>query len=99
MLKIFNKLLYNYEINRSLVAEFLLDLLYHYIPNISIKSINIFMLKTKFLLLISKQNFNTTNDIACINSDKVQLFLYLSTIIIKTCIFHNILCMSIIELY
>ena len=51
---------------------FLLDLLDHYTSNILVKSINISLLKTKFLLLISRQNFNTTNNIAHINGGKVQ---------------------------
>ena len=51
--------------------RFLLDLLDYYTPNASVKLINISMLKDKFLLLISGQNFNTTNNVARVNRDKV----------------------------
>ena len=71
-LKAFNRLSHNRKISRPMVAGFLLDLPDHYTPNTPIKSINISVLKNKFLLLISRQNFNTINDIAHVNSGKVS---------------------------
>lgn len=71
LLKTFNRLSHNYEVSGPLVAGFLSDLLDHYTPDASIKSINFSVLKNKFLLLISKQNFNTTNNIAYVNGGKV----------------------------
>lgn len=52
LLKAFNRLSYDCEVSRLLVVRFLLDLLNHYTPNALIKLINVFVLKTKFLLLI-----------------------------------------------
>ena len=72
LLKVFNKLLHNREVSGPLVAGFLLDLPDHYTPNAPIKSMNLFVLKIKFLLLISRQNFNTTNDVAHVNGSKVR---------------------------
>lgn len=72
LLKAFNRLLYNREVSKPLVAEFLLDLPDHYIPNTFIKLINISVLKTKFLLLIFGQNFNTTDSVACVNNSKMR---------------------------
>ena len=54
LLKVFNRLSYNCKVCGSLVVGFLLDLSNHYTPNTSVKSINIFVLKDKFLLLISR---------------------------------------------
>lgn len=71
LLKVFNRLLYNYEVSRLLVVRFLLDLLDYYTFNTFIKLINISMLKIKFLLLISKQNFNINNDIINVNDGKI----------------------------
>ena len=71
LLKAFNRLSYNREVSRLLVAGFLLDLPDHYTPNAPIKLINLFVLKTKFPLLISRQNFINTDDIACVNGGKV----------------------------
>lgn len=71
LLKAFNRLSYNCKISRQLVARFLLVLPDHYNSNALIKSINISVLKNKFSLLISGQNFNTTNDVACINGSKI----------------------------
>lgn len=51
--------------------EFLLHLPDYYTLNALIKSSNNFVLKNKFSLLISRQNFNTINDIIYVNSDKV----------------------------
>ena len=51
--------------------KFLLNLPDYYILNALVKSINIFMLKIKFLLLISEQYFNTTNHITHVNSSKM----------------------------
>ena len=72
MLKAFNKLLYNYEVGKLLIARFLLDLLDHYTPQAPIKSINIFGLKIKFPLLIFRQNFNTINNNLYVNDSKMQ---------------------------
>lgn len=71
LLKAFNRLSYNCEVSRPLVARFLLNLLHHYTPNTPIKSISISVLKDRFLLLISRQNFNTINDVACVNTSKI----------------------------
>lgn len=54
--------------------RFLLSSSDYYMSNTLVKLINISILKTKFLLLISRQNFNTTNDIVCINNIKVKLY-------------------------
>lgn len=54
--------------------RFLLGLSDYYMSNTLFKSINISILKTKFLLLISRQNFNITNEIAYINNIKVKLY-------------------------
>ena len=48
-----------------------MDLPDHHTPNAPVKSINISILKDKFLLLISELNFNTINDVARINGSKV----------------------------
>ena len=72
LLKAFNRLSYNRGVSGPLVAGFLLDLSDHYTPNAPIILINLFVLKTKFLLLISRQNFNTTNDVARVNGGKVR---------------------------
>lgn len=74
LLKAFNRLSHDCEVSRPLVAGFLLDLLDYYTPNTSDKLINLFILKAKFLLLISRQNFNTNNDITYVNSGKVQSY-------------------------
>lgn len=54
LFKAFNRLSHNCKISRPIVIKFLLVLPDHYIFNAFIKSINIFVLKTKFLLLISR---------------------------------------------
>lgn len=54
LFKVFNRLSHNCKISRPIVMRFLLVLPDHYISNALIKSINIFVLKTKFLLLISR---------------------------------------------
>ena len=54
-----------------MVTGFLLNLPDHHTLDAPIKSINISVFKDKFPLLISGQNFNTTNDIARINSGKI----------------------------
>lgn len=74
LLKAFNSLLHNCEVNKLLVAAFLLDLPNHYTSNALVKSINLSILKTKFPLLIFKQNFNTSNNIAYVNNGKVQSY-------------------------
>ena len=74
LLKAFNRLSYNCEVNGLLIAEFLLDLLDYYTLNAPVKSTDFFVLKTKFLLLISGQNFNTTNDVAHVNDGKMQSY-------------------------
>lgn len=74
LLKVFNKLLHNCEVSRLLVARFSLDLPDHYTPDAPVKLINIFVLKEKFLLLISKQNLNTTNDVLHVNGCKVPAY-------------------------
>lgn len=72
LLKAFNRLINNYKISRPLVVSFLLNLPDYYTFNSPVKLINIFMLKTKFLLLIFWQNFNIIDNVAHINSNKVQ---------------------------
>lgn len=52
LLKAFNRFLYNYKISRSLIVGFLLDLPNYYTFYTLFQSINIFLLKTKFLLLM-----------------------------------------------
>lgn len=74
LLKIFNRLSYNYKISKVVIARFLLNIPDYYTLNVLIKSINISILKAKFLLLISKQNFNTTNNVTYINSSKIRLY-------------------------
>lgn len=74
LLKAFNRLLRNCKVSGLLVEKFLLDLKVYYTCNALIKSINISMLKTKFSLLISRQNINTINDIAYINNSKIRLY-------------------------
>lgn len=71
LLKAFNRLSHNREVSGLWIAEYLLDLPDQYISDVSIKLMNISVLKNKFRLLISGQNFNTTNDIARVNVDKV----------------------------
>ena len=73
-LKAFNKLLHDYEVSKPLIARFLWDLPNHYTPNALVKLINISMLKTKFPLLISGQNFNILESIAYVNSIKMQSY-------------------------
>ena len=70
-LKAFNRLSHDHQVSGPLVAGFLLDLPDHYTPDAPVKSINISVLKDKFPLLISGQNFNTTNDVARVNGGKV----------------------------
>lgn len=63
---------HNREVSGPLVASFLLDLLDHYSPKAVVKTINITLLKSKFLLILSGQNFNQSNDIVCVNGAKVR---------------------------
>ena len=53
ILKLLNQLSHNKKVNRLLITNFLFDLLDHYFLNIIIKIINITLLKTKFLLILS----------------------------------------------
>lgn len=71
LLKVFNRLSHNYKVSRSLLAGSLLDLLNYYTFNTLVKSINLSILKTKFLLLIFRLNFNITDDITFVNGGKV----------------------------
>lgn len=71
LLKVFNRLSHDCKVNRPLIARFLLDLPDYYTPNTPDKLINLFILKAKFPSLISRQTFNTNNDVAYINSGKV----------------------------
>ena len=77
LLKAFNWLSHNYEVSRRLVVGFLLDLPDYYTLNVPVKSINISVLKNKFLLLGSRQNFNTTNDIISVNGTKIPPYFML----------------------
>lgn len=52
VLKIFNQLLYNWEVSEPLVTCFLLSLLNHYFPTMIMKTINIALLKIKFELIL-----------------------------------------------
>ena len=52
LLKIFNRLSHNCKVSRPLVAGLLLDLSDYYILDTPVKSIDIFVLKDKFPLLI-----------------------------------------------
>ena len=99
LLKILNRLSHNCEGSGPLIAGFLLHLPDHYTPNALVKSINISMLKTKFLLLIFGQNFNTINNIACVNGGKCNPILYLSIINTEVCVSCNYLCINITKLY
>lgn len=48
VLKAFNQLYHNNEINKQLVASFLFDLLNYYFLKVAMKTINIALLKAKF---------------------------------------------------
>lgn len=74
-LKACNQLSHNHEVNGLLVASYLLDLLDHYFLKAIIKSIKINLLKIKFPLIMSNQNFNQSNNIISINNNKVKLCL------------------------
>lgn len=68
LLKVLNRLLHNCKVKRLLMIKFWLDLSDYYISNSFIKLIYIFILKTKFLLLIFRQNINNIDNISYINS-------------------------------
>lgn len=70
-LKMFNRLFHNRKVCRPLVASYLFDLLEHYFLKVIVKSINIKFLKKKFPLILSGQNFNQSNNIICVNGDKI----------------------------
>ena len=75
LLKAFNQYTHNREINKPLVACFLLDLLDRYFSKVVFKIINITLWKTKFPLILSRQNFNQSNNIVYVNNAKVSLYL------------------------
>lgn len=58
ILKSFNWLLYIQKISRLLVVSFLFDLINHYFIIVVVKTLNIILLKTKFELILSDQDFN-----------------------------------------
>lgn len=58
VLKAFNQLSHNQKISGLLVASFLLCLPNYYFPTLVIKTINIVLLKIKFKLIFSGQDFN-----------------------------------------
>ena len=68
-------ILYNHKVSKPFVVRFLLDLSNYCIFNNFVKEINISILKTKNLLLISIKNLKNTNNVAYINNCKVQLYL------------------------
>lgn len=70
VLKVFNRLSYNCEVSGLLIAGFLSNLLDYYTPHCLVKTINIFILGMKFILLIFGQNCLNTNDIVRINKDQ-----------------------------
>lgn len=74
-LKAFNWLSHNCEVSGPLVASYLLDLPDHYSLKAIVILININLLKIKFPLILSSQNFNWLDDIIWVNSDKVRLCL------------------------
>ena len=74
-LKIFNRLSYDRKINRLLAVNFLLDLPDHYSLKVPIKTVNIILFNTKFQLILSSQYFSQSDNIICIDSGKVRLYL------------------------
>lgn len=66
-LKAFNQLFYDRKVSRSLVDSFLLGLPDHYSPTLVEKTIYIELLKTKFELMPSSQDFNQSDDIVRVN--------------------------------
>lgn len=56
--KSFNWLLYIQKISRLLVVSFLFNLINHYFIIVVVKTLNIILLKTKFELILSDQDFN-----------------------------------------
>lgn len=72
VLKAFNQILYNWEVNELLVASFLLGFLNHHFSIVIVKTINIALLKTKFELILDSQDFNKLNGIMRINGRKIK---------------------------
>lgn len=72
VLKAFNRLSHDYEISGLLVVSFLLCLPDHYTLYTYVKNINIYILRMKFLLLISDKDFFNTNDIIKIDGAKTR---------------------------
>ena len=83
LLKAFNRLSHNREVSGPLVVGFLVNLPDYYTPDVLIKSINIFVLKNKFQLLIFGQKTLI-----------LPIMLYMSTV----AKYHLILCLSIIPI-
>lgn len=70
-LKVFNQLSYDWEINESLVASYLMNLSNHYFLRAIIKIINITLLQVKFLLILNSKSYNQLDNIMCIDSIKI----------------------------
>ena len=71
-LKVFNQLFHDQEINRPLVASYLLNLLDHYSLKAIVKNINIALFQTKFLLILNGKNFNQLDEIICVDGTKIR---------------------------
>lgn len=71
-LKAFNQFSFNRKVSRPLNASFLLDLPNYYFSKVVVKTININLLKTKFLLILSSQNCNQQEKIICVNDAQVR---------------------------
>lgn len=54
------------------------------------KTINITMLKTKFELILDSQNFNWLDNIMCVNSRKIKLWLIYKHYIYYNLAFENL---------
>lgn len=73
-LKMFNQLSHNWKINRLFIVSYLFNLLDYYFSKVVMKTINITLLKIKFLLILSNQNFYQSNNIVGINNAKVRSY-------------------------
>ncbi len=69
-LKVLNQLSHNQEINRPLVASYMLNLPNHYSLKVIVKIINIALLQAK-LLMMNGQNLNQSDDIVHVYGTKI----------------------------
>lgn len=69
-LKAFNCLSHNWKVGDPLIASFLLGFPNHYSATAPVKTINIAILKIKFQLIVSSQDFNQSDDIVRVDDNQ-----------------------------